>query len=79
MEDIEIKYHNHIKELNKINTVEYCLINRAMKKYRIQNWILDIYRNHIVTVIGGNIYLSFVKEPLILRKWTQDMYVAKKD
>ena len=30
MTDIEMKYHNHIEELNKINTVEYCLINRAM-------------------------------------------------
>ena len=39
MEDIELKYHNHIEELNKINIVEYCLINRAMKKYRITNWI----------------------------------------
>ena len=36
MEDIEIKYHNHIEELNKINIVEYCLINRAMKKYEEQ-------------------------------------------
>ena len=33
MSDIEMKYHNHIEELNKINIVEYCLINRAMKKY----------------------------------------------
>ena len=31
-----MKYHNHIGELNKINTVEYCLINRAIKKYRYQ-------------------------------------------
>ena len=36
MEDIEKNYLNHIEELNKINTIEYCLINRAMKKYRIQ-------------------------------------------
>ena len=36
MEDIEMTYHNHIEELNKINIIEYCLINRAMKKYRIQ-------------------------------------------
>ena len=28
-----MKYHNHIRELNKINTVEYCLIKRAMKKF----------------------------------------------
>ena len=33
---IEKKYLNHIEELNKINTVEYCLINRAMKKYEEQ-------------------------------------------
>ena len=31
-----MKYHNHIGELNKINIVEYCLINRAMKKYEEQ-------------------------------------------
>ena len=30
--DIEKKYFSHIDELNKINIVEYCLINRAMKK-----------------------------------------------
>ena len=37
--DIEKKYLNHIEELNKINIFEYCLINRAMKKYYIQtNW-----------------------------------------
>ena len=33
---IEKKYFNHFEELNKINIVEYCLINRAMKKYYIQ-------------------------------------------
>ena len=32
MTDIEIKYHNHIEELNKINIVEYCFIKKAMKK-----------------------------------------------
>ena len=36
MEDIEMKYHNHIEELNKINIVEYCLINKAIKKYEEQ-------------------------------------------
>ena len=34
--DIEKKYFNHIDELNKIDTVEYCLIKRAIEKYSYQ-------------------------------------------
>ena len=67
MSDIEIKYHNHIEELNKINIVEYCLVNRAMKNIE-HKLDLVIYQKHIVIVIGGNIYLRFVKVSLILRK-----------
>ena len=36
IDEIEIKYFNHIDELEKINIIEYCLINKAIKKYEEQ-------------------------------------------
>ena len=32
IDEIEIKYFNHIEELKKINIIEYCLINRGDEK-----------------------------------------------
>ena len=34
IDEIEIKYFNHIEELKKINIIEYCLINKAMKNMK---------------------------------------------
>ena len=75
---IEKRYFNHIEERNKINTVEYCLINRAMKNITCK-LIVECCQIYIAKVSGGNIYLSLAKTSLILRKLTKDIYVAKKD
>ena len=95
MDEIEIKYFNHIEELKKIKIEGHCLLKKALIKYKMQTdtdserekYTYEDYCSRCSTDCayydrnwGNWLYFRYCEDILDLRgNEAQDMYVAKTD
>ena len=93
MEDIEMKYHNHIEELKKIKIEGHCLLKKALIKYKMQTdtdserekYTYDDYCRRCSTDCayydrnwGNWLYFRYCEEILDINK-INTRYVCSKD